>query len=118
MKEAHKGMKITNAQFDAAAQYLKEALESNKVKPEDVSAVLKAVEATRKDIVEEDGAPPPPKEEPKPQPKPKLNLTIPSNITGVVTRNGKPLANAKISFVPKSGKGKVQSTTTDVSRQL
>ncbi len=53
MKEVHKGMKITNAEFDAAAKDLQEALEKNGAKPDDEKAVMAAVEGTRKDIVEE-----------------------------------------------------------------
>jgi len=52
MKESHKGMQITDAQFNALAAHLKKALEDNGVKPADVTAVLNAVEGTRKDIVE------------------------------------------------------------------
>src|SRR5262249_50461502 len=52
MKEVHKGMGITDAQFDAIAADLKKALEDNGAKEPDVKAVLAAVEKTRKDIVE------------------------------------------------------------------
>lgn len=52
MKEVHKGMGITDAEFDALAADLKKALEDNKAQPDDVAAVLKAIDATRKDIVE------------------------------------------------------------------
>lgn len=52
MKEVHKGMGITDAQFDALAADLKTALDKNGVKPEDRDAVLKAIAATRPDIVE------------------------------------------------------------------
>jgi truncated hemoglobin YjbI len=52
MKEVHKGMGITDAQFDAFARDFQVALEKNKVQPEDVQALLDAVESTRKDIVE------------------------------------------------------------------
>lgn len=61
MKEVHKGMGITNAEFDALAADLKKALADNKVQTEDADAVLKAVEGTRADIVEskkpDDGKP-------------------------------------------------------------
>ena len=60
MKEVHKGMGITDAQFDAAAADLKAVLETNGVKHDDVKAVLGAVETTRKDIVEGAAPPPPP----------------------------------------------------------
>lgn len=53
MREAHKGMGITDAEFDAIAADLKKALETNGAKPADVADVLKAVAGTRKDIVEE-----------------------------------------------------------------
>ena len=69
MKEAHKGMKITNDEFDAAAADLKEALEKNGAKADDVKAVLAAVETTRKDIVEEakpEETPKPPADKDKP----------------------------------------------------
>jgi hemoglobin len=52
MKSLHKGMKITDAEFDAAAGHLKKALEDNGAKPADVKAVMDAVGGTRKDIVE------------------------------------------------------------------
>jgi hemoglobin len=52
MKEAHKGMGITDAEFDALAKHLKAALEKNKVAEADVKIVMAAVEGTRKDIVE------------------------------------------------------------------
>ncbi len=60
MKDSHKGMGITNAQFDASVDDLKEALEKNKAKPEDIKALLDIVNGTRKDIVEK--KPEPPKE--------------------------------------------------------
>jgi len=52
MKEVHKGMGITDVQFNAAAADLKKALDDNGVKPADVAALLKIVDGTRKDIVE------------------------------------------------------------------
>jgi hemoglobin len=52
MKEIHKGMEITNAQFDATAKHLEAALKKNGVAPDDIKAVMAVVESTRKDIVE------------------------------------------------------------------
>jgi hemoglobin len=52
MKEVHKGMGITDAQFDALADDLKKALEDNGAKPDDIKALLEIVGTTRKDIVE------------------------------------------------------------------
>jgi hemoglobin len=52
MKTVHKGMGITDAQFNALAADLKKALEKNKVAPEDIKKVLDAVDSYRKEIVE------------------------------------------------------------------
>jgi hemoglobin len=52
MKEAHKGMKITDEEFDAAAADLRKAMEANGVKKDDIDSVLRLVEKKRKDIVE------------------------------------------------------------------
>jgi hemoglobin len=52
MKTAHKGMKISDEEFDAFAGHLKRALEKNGAAPEDVKAVMTVAEGTRKDIVE------------------------------------------------------------------
>jgi len=52
MKEVHKGMGITNAEYDAVADHVQKALEKNGAKPADIVDVLKAVEGLRKDIVE------------------------------------------------------------------
>jgi hemoglobin len=60
MKEVHKGMMITSAQFDAAAADLKTALEKNGAKPDDVKTVMAVVGSTKKDIVEDKKPEPPP----------------------------------------------------------
>jgi hemoglobin len=67
MKEVHKGMGITDAQFNASAADLKQALDKNGAKPADRDAVLEAVGATRKDIVEQ--AKEPDKKDSKPDEK-------------------------------------------------
>ena len=48
MLEAHKGMNITGAEFDACVEDLKKALEKNGVKPDDVNLILTAAETVRK----------------------------------------------------------------------
>jgi hemoglobin len=53
MKEVHKGMGITNAEFDALAADLRKALEKNGVKAAEVQDLLKIVGTTRSAIVEE-----------------------------------------------------------------
>ncbi|MBM3981027.1 MAG: group 1 truncated hemoglobin [Planctomycetes bacterium] len=56
MKDAHKDMKITDAEFDALRDILVATLKKHKVSDEDIAALGKVVESTRKDIVE--AAPP------------------------------------------------------------
>jgi hemoglobin len=63
MKDAHKGMGITEAEFNATAGHLKASLEKNGVKPDDVKAVMDAVGGTKADIVEPK-KPEPPKDKP------------------------------------------------------
>ncbi|HXG09041.1 MAG TPA: carboxypeptidase regulatory-like domain-containing protein [Gemmataceae bacterium] len=106
MKEVHKGMGITDAEFDALLADLKAALESNGVKPDDVAAVLKAVEATRKDIVEKTDEKKPEEkkkeEEKKPEEKKKeeeKKVGEGVGVTGTVTLDGKPLADAVVQLV-------------------
>jgi hemoglobin len=52
MKTVHEGMAITDEQFNALAGHLVAALKKHGAKPADIDAVVKAVEGTRKDIVE------------------------------------------------------------------
>ncbi len=52
MKKVHKGMGITNQEFDALAGHLEKALEKNNVASQDVENVLGAINTYRKDIVE------------------------------------------------------------------
>jgi truncated hemoglobin YjbI len=51
MADVHKGMNITDAEFEALAGWLKTAMEKNKVAPADVEEVMRKVNATKKDIV-------------------------------------------------------------------
>jgi hemoglobin len=55
MKSAHAGMKITEKEFDALAAILLEVLKKNKVAQPDIDDLMKAVGATKKDIVEGKG---------------------------------------------------------------
>lgn len=52
MKDAHKGMGITNSEYDAAVKHLKNALSKNGVKAKESAELVKLVESVRKDIVE------------------------------------------------------------------
>lgn len=55
MKEAHKGMGITDKEFDAATKDLAAALRKNNVQLEDAREFMQKVEATRPEIVEKKG---------------------------------------------------------------
>jgi len=92
MKAAHKGMKITDAEFDALAADLKTALEKNGAKPDDVKAVLARSARRAKDIVEKDEAvidPPDTKDK--------------GDVTGKVAFKGEPVVDGKILLVPEKG---------------
>ena len=111
MKEAHKGMKITDAEFDAIAVDLKAALEKNGAKADDVKAVLDAVEGTRKDIVEVKGT----GDKPKP-PDDKQAET--GNVSGKVTYKGQPLTNGVVTLTSADGKSYPTSIAADGTYSL
>jgi hemoglobin len=52
MKEAHRGMGITQAEFDALAADLRAVLETNKVPKQEISEIMKIAASTAPDIVE------------------------------------------------------------------
>jgi hemoglobin len=52
MKDAHKGMMITDAEFDALGGILVAVLKNHKVPQPEIDELVKIVESTRKDIVE------------------------------------------------------------------
>jgi len=89
MKEAHKGMGITNEQFDATVADLKKALVKNNVKAEDMEPLLRFLETTRKDIVEG--------KKPETQPED-------ASVKGKVTLDGKPAAKGVVNLSDKDGK--------------
>jgi hemoglobin len=113
MKSVHKGMGITQAQFDAAAADLKQALEKNKVAPEDVKRILDAVGSYRKEIVE-----PKKGEEEKQEEKKKVKPPANSEVSGVVLFKGQPAAGAKISLVAGDGKAVSDTTAADGSYRI
>jgi hemoglobin len=113
MKSVHKGMGITQAQFDAAAADLKKALEKNKVAPEDVQKILDAVSSYRKEIVEPKKTEEKKREE-KPAEKEEKKPVGKASITGHVTLKGQPLKGGTVVFTSKEGKieGKIAADGT------
>jgi len=53
MKDAHKGMKITNAEFDAAVGDLKATLDKMQLPNDDQKELLAIIESTRPQVVEQ-----------------------------------------------------------------
>jgi truncated hemoglobin YjbI len=95
MKEAHKGMGITEKEFNASAGHLKKALEKYGAKPADVAEVLKAIAATRPAIVEDK------KGDDKQVEQPDPNMAV---VKGVVTFKGQPLGHGFVTFVDGGGR--------------
>jgi hypothetical protein len=123
MKEAHKGMGITNAEFDAAMDHLRGALIANNLPPADVAEALKIVGSTRKDIVEEpkkkpedkkpvdkkpdDKKPPVKVDDKKPAEKkvePKNDTEETAQLEGKIMFQGKPASPAYVTLVGKQSK--------------
>lgn len=98
MKEAHQGMEITDAQFDALLADLKTALLEQGAKPPDAEAMVTAVGASRKDIV---AVKPPPDKAGK--------------VTGKVLVSGQPLGDADVELHPMGNgqKGAQAKTAAD-----
>lgn len=51
MRESHKGLKITMAEFDLLVQFLRDALEKNKVGESEKNELLKILAPMKRDIV-------------------------------------------------------------------
>lgn len=117
MKDAHKGMGITDAEFDAAAGHMRKALEKYGAKPADADALLNAVGGTRKDIVE----PPAKKNEPKKggdqneqkktgddkkdtSPKDETQKEETARTSGKVVYKGQPVGGAYLTLVSSSNR--------------
>lgn len=67
MVTAHRGMAITNSEFDALAGHLRAALEANDVPRREREELMSAVASTRGAVVEAGDAPPPPAETQPPE---------------------------------------------------
>lgn len=76
MKEVHKGMGITNEEFNALGNDLVTALTKNGAAADDIAALVKIIDSTRKDIVEAKGEEKP---EDAPKPKPKAKEEMPKD---------------------------------------
>jgi hemoglobin len=95
MRKSHKGMNITNAEFDATVGHLRKALDKHGAKPADAQALLKIVEGTRAQIVEQ----PPKGKKADGQKADGKGAPGAAQIQGKVTFQGKPLASNYVTFV-------------------
>jgi hemoglobin len=106
MKEVHKGMGITDAQFDALAGHVAAALKKHNVAEADQKAVLAAIALTRGDIVEKKGD-----DKDKKEPKKSLyerlggEKAITAVVDDVVKRSA---ANPKVNFLRKGTPAEVK----------
>jgi hemoglobin len=95
MRDAHEGMGITDAEFDAFMNDLVAVLNKNGVAEADVASIRKKVEGTRADIVEN------PKGEEKKQEEKKGDEKKPAgtaSVSGRITYKGKPLPAGSVTF--------------------
>jgi hemoglobin len=108
MKKVHKGMGITDAQFNAAGEDLKKALEKNNVVPEDVEKVLNALGSYRKEIVE-----PKKKDEKKQEEKKPAGA---ASVEGHISFQGKPLSGGTVVLASAQGNAAGDITVTGTYR--
>jgi truncated hemoglobin YjbI len=95
MKDAHQGMGITDAEFDALGGHIKKILEKNAVKAADLKTIMGAIEGLRKNIVE------PKKGKDKKVDQPDPNMAV---LHGKVILKGKPLNYGFVTFVDIDGR--------------
>ncbi len=104
MKAAHKGMGITNEQFDAAAADFRKAMAKNNVKLADMQLVLAVIDSTRKDIVEV-----------KQPGSPKGDV---GTVEGTVRLDGKLIARGMVTLTGADGKALSTEVAADGSFKL
>jgi hemoglobin len=100
MKDVHKGMGITDDEFNATAGHLKKALEKYSAKPADVNELLKALAALRPEVVEpKNGKAADKKIEKIDAPDPNMSV-----MSGQVMLKDKPLSYGFVTFVDADGR--------------
>jgi hemoglobin len=101
MKTVHKGMGITDLQFDAAAAALRKAFQKNGVPADAIKDLMALISGTRNDIVE--AAPKKNDDSKKPEKKPddKTNAQKPTKVEGKLVYKGKPVGDVKVWLNPE-----------------
>jgi hemoglobin len=113
MKEAHKGMHISNKEFDRAVEHFRRALKKNGVPRDAAADVLRIVDSTRTAIVqpaaqkkteEKEG----PLEKKTEEKKGSLKVEAPkgdqASVSGIISYKGKALPGGSVSFTNAAGK--------------
>jgi hemoglobin len=111
MKEVHKGMHITNKEFDRSVEDLKKVLKDNHVPADAAHDLLKLVESTRKQFVEQGTTKKKEKEktptdktgEKKGTEKEVRPAGEKASVSGRVNFKGRPLPGGSIAFLNASG---------------
>jgi hemoglobin len=80
MKEAHKGMAISDSQFDAFIADLKKAMAARGMKDAEIQDLVKRIESTRQDVVEPAKAEEKKSTPPKPEPKTEEKKSTPAQV--------------------------------------
>jgi truncated hemoglobin YjbI len=111
MVEIHKGMGITNDQFDAFVKDLKEVLQKNNVDAKDADDLVGKVEATRKEIVRPKPAPGAGDKKPKP-------AAGGGQVSGKITLDGKPLPGGEVVLHDTAGKTTKGTIKADGSYEI
>jgi truncated hemoglobin YjbI len=119
MREVHKDMGITTAQYDAFVADVEKVLKDNGVQAEDAAKIVAAVNSYRKDIIEAARPPkkpeektPPEKAPPEKKPEDKAPPAVKTDekkaeaasLSGKVTSEGKPLTSGTITMLGREKK--------------
>jgi hemoglobin len=107
MKESHRGMAITDAEFDATLAVMKKALEKNGIHEPEVGEFLRRMEATRRDIVAPAPAKTPAKKDVQLRVDPEVQQAAarakesPASLSGTIHFRGRPV-RAYVTFIAQS----------------
>jgi hemoglobin len=111
MRESHKGMGITNAQYDAFLDDVDKVLRDHNVSRDDMLTIREKMEKYRTDIV----APP---KKPDGKKSDEVKSDQAPAVSGKVTHNGKPLTDGTVQLRGPDGKGYSAKVKADGTYEL